>query len=102
MTGLETMHGGGVATLLDSATTLAVVAETQRRWATVDLRVDYLRPTRLGAVEVIGVVVHAGSSVARARAELRDSTGRPTAVGLATLVAESPTDRTPRQGEGEG
>lgn len=86
--GLESLHGGAVATLLDSATNFAIMAETKQAWATVDFRVDYIRPTKLGEVEVRASVVQAGSSVGRARAELWDSTGKLTAMAVATLLVD--------------
>jgi uncharacterized protein (TIGR00369 family) len=82
------MHGGGVATLLDSALTYAVIAETGRLWATVDLRVDYLRSVPLGDLEVTATVVHLGTTVSRCRAELRDASGRLAAVGIATFISQ--------------
>ncbi len=86
--GLSVMHGGGIATLLDSATVWAAVTVTQRLWATADLRVDYLRPVRLGEVEVVANLLQVGSTIARSCAELRDSTGRVAATAVATLVAD--------------
>ena len=86
--GLDTLHGGAIATLLDSATTFAIAAETKQAWATVDLRIDYLRPTKLGEVEVLATVIQAGSTVGRTRAELKDATGRVTAVATATLLVD--------------
>lgn len=86
--GLDTLHGGAVAALLDSATTLAIVAETKQPWATIDLRIDYLRPTKLGQIEVLATVIYAGSTVGRARAELKDAGGKATAVATATLLVD--------------
>ena len=86
--GLDALHGGAIATLLDSATNFAILAETGRAWATLDFRVDYLRPTKLGPIEVTATVVQAGSTIGRARAELRDSTGKLTAVGIATMAGD--------------
>jgi uncharacterized protein (TIGR00369 family) len=86
--GLTTMHGGGVATLLDSALVWAAVVTTKRIWSTVDLRIDYLRPVPLGEVEVRGTVVYAGSTIARCRADLLDGDQRVLACAVATLAAE--------------
>lgn len=86
--GMPFLHGGAVGTLLDSAATFALVAETGKVWATVDLRVDYLRPVPLGAVEVRGTVVRAGSAIGRAGAELRDAEGNLCATAVATFAAE--------------
>lgn len=96
--GLDSLHGGSVATLLDSALTYAAIAQTRRLWSTVDLRVDYLRPARLGDVEVTATVLHAGASVARCRADMRDASGRLVAVGVATFVGDRQPDATQREG----
>jgi uncharacterized protein (TIGR00369 family) len=87
--GHEVAHGGAVATLLDTATVWAAVATTSRLWATVDIRVDYLRPTALGQFIVEANVLAAGSTVTRARAELRDASGNLTASAIATLAAQA-------------
>ncbi|WP_455373077.1 PaaI family thioesterase [Limibacillus halophilus] len=44
------LHGGAVTTLIDSACGLGVIAalETPRPVATLDLRIDYLRPAEAG------------------------------------------------------
>lgn len=91
--GLDTLHGGAIATLLDSATNFAILAETGRPWATLDFRVDYLRPTKLGAIEVTATVVQAGSTIGRSRAEMRDSTGKLTAVATATMAGDRSLER---------
>ena len=86
--GLTQAHGGSIAILLDSATTFVIMIETGRGWATVDLRVDYLRPVALGPIEVAAEVVRAGRAIGRARAELRDRDGALCATAIATLAAE--------------
>ena len=42
--GAGVVHGGIIATLLDAATTFALIALDGDDWSTVDLRIDYLRP----------------------------------------------------------
>jgi len=79
-------HGGAVAAILDTAATLAIMNETGQSWATVDLRVDYLRPVPLDSVSVIGCVVRAGRQVGRATAELHDGSGRLCATAVGTFV----------------
>lgn len=90
--GLHMAHGGAISAVLDTATVWAAVATTGQLWATVDLRVDYLRPVPLGDIVVNATVVHQGSSVARTRAELCDSGGKLLAVGTATLAAQPSPD----------
>lgn len=70
--GAITAHGGVTAALLDTAATLAVVARTQQRWATVSITVNYPRATRLGAVSGSAAVIHQGRAQAFVRTELRD------------------------------
>lgn len=86
--GAEQLHGGVVAILLDSALTFALVAETGRAWATVDLRVDYLRPVAIGDVDVVARTLRAGRTIGRAGAELRDRTGELCATAVAAFAAQ--------------
>jgi len=82
------LHGGAVAGLLDTAMTLAMVSVTDASWMTVNLRVDYLRATRVGLVSATGSVVKAGRSLGWARGELCDGEGVLCAIGIATLALE--------------
>lgn len=86
--GMPFLHGGVLATLLDSACTFALIAETGRLWATVDMRVDYLRPASLEGVEVVATVLRAGGSIGRTQAELRDASGKVCATAVGTFAAE--------------
>lgn len=68
--GSQFLHGGVVATVLDSAATFALIAATETDWSTVDLRIDYVRPVPVGVLRVRGTVVHIGRRLGRATAEL--------------------------------
>jgi len=60
------MHGGVLSTLADVAGGMAVwsgLAEPRARVATIDLRVDYLRPGRLETIDAVAVVVRKGNRV---------------------------------------
>jgi uncharacterized protein (TIGR00369 family) len=85
--GSAVAHGGAAATLLDTALTFALIAETDRDWTTVDLRVDYLRPVPIAGVQVIGEVVHAGRRIGRAQGELLGHEGSVCARAVGTFVA---------------
>jgi uncharacterized protein (TIGR00369 family) len=87
--GTGVTHGGVLATLLDTAMTFALIAETDRDWSTVDLRVDYLRPVGIGTVGLEGRVVHAGRRTGRAEGRLTDGDGTTCAIAVGTFV---PTD----------
>ncbi len=81
------VHGGIVASLLDTAATFALIAATDHDWVTVDLRIDYLRPSKSGRLTVSGEVVRAGRSIGRASAELSDQTGSICATAIGTFAA---------------
>lgn len=88
--GMPVLHGGAISTLLDSATTYALIAATGKPWATVDLRVDFLRPAAIGTITVRGIVVKAGRTTGRATAELVDKSGKVCATAIATCLTETP------------
>lgn len=80
------LHGGIVSSVLDTASTWALIAETGKIFTTVDLRTDFLRPAPIGDLLAIGTVVALGSSVARSGARLLDAQGRCCATATGTFV----------------
>jgi len=85
--GSEFLHGGIIALLLDTAASFSLIQATGSDWATVDLRIDYLTPGRLGALIVKGTAVHVGRRIGRAAAEVADGTrGSPIAVATGTFI----------------
>jgi uncharacterized protein (TIGR00369 family) len=83
---LGTVHGGVIATLLDSATGCAVhsVLPAGKGYTSLDLTVKYLRPVtaETGRVTATGTVLSRGSRTALAEARLTD--GRDHLLGYAT------------------
>lgn len=77
----QTTHGGILATLVDGAGDYAVAARIGRAVPTMDLQVDYHRPALPGDLRVVAAVIHAGASVASARTQVFDMTGRLLASG---------------------
>jgi uncharacterized protein (TIGR00369 family) len=85
--GGQFLHGGVVATLLDTAATFALIQATGVDWGTVDLRVDFVRPAPAGALYADATAVHAGRRLGRASAQLSDpSTTRLLASATGTFV----------------
>jgi uncharacterized protein (TIGR00369 family) len=85
------VHGGYVATLLDSAMGCAVetLQGAGTGYTTLELKVNFTRPLTVdtGRVLAEGVVVHAGSRVATAEARLFSArTGKLLAHGTSTLL----------------
>lgn len=74
------MHGGVIATMLDSAAGCAVhsVLAAGEGYTSLDLTVKYLRPvtTASGQVTATGTVISRGSRTALAEARLTDERGR--------------------------
>ena len=83
---LGTVHGGIIATLLDSATGCAVhsVLPAGKGYISLDLTVKYLRPVtaETGLITATGTVLSRGSRTALAEARLTD--GRDRLLGYAT------------------
>ncbi len=87
---LGTVHAGYAATLLDSVMGLAVhtTLPPATGYATVDLKVTYLRPMTkdAGPVTARGKVIHAGSRIVAAEAWLTDRNNKLCAHGTATCM----------------
>jgi uncharacterized protein (TIGR00369 family) len=86
---IGSVHGGLVATLIDSASGCAVYTTLARgdAWTTLNLGVDYLRPTPgEGPVRCVGRVVRVGRRTGVADAELLDAEGRVCARGSSTCL----------------
>jgi uncharacterized protein (TIGR00369 family) len=87
---LGTVHGGVLATLLDSATGCAVhsVLPQGTGYTTLDLNARYLRPvtTDTGRIVVTGKVLSRGSRTALAEARLTDSRDRLLAHATSTCL----------------
>jgi uncharacterized protein (TIGR00369 family) len=77
---LGTVHGGVLATLLDTATGCAVHATLPAGWGytSLDLTTKFLRPvtTASGLLRCVGAVVSRGRRTALAEARLHDAAGR--------------------------
>jgi len=81
-----TVHGGMLATLVDSACGVALGTRLLEGEAlvTLDLRINYLLPVRSGPLTAEGEVVHKGRSTGVAEASIRDEAGRLVARGVTT------------------
>jgi uncharacterized protein (TIGR00369 family) len=80
------LHGGVVASLIDTAAAYAVMARTGRSLATVDMRVDYHRPAISPEYRVEGSIVRLGRTMATADARMYDDKGALLASGRALLM----------------
>jgi len=84
--GSQFLHGGVVATLLDTAATFALIQATGADWGTADLRVDFVRPAPAGPLYADATAVHVGRRLGRASARLSDPSARLLASAVGTFV----------------
>ena len=87
---MGTVHGGILATLLDSALGCAVqtVLDAGQAYTTVSLEVKYLRSVALdaGVLRAEGTVVHTGRRQATAEGRITDADGRVVATATTTCL----------------
>ena len=81
-------HGGAIATLIDSAMAIAIMAqlEENERTVTVDLTIHYLRAISEGTVRASARVVRAGRRVITVSAELFDANEKLSATAISTYL----------------
>jgi uncharacterized protein (TIGR00369 family) len=84
------LHGGAVASLLDTAAAFAVhtLLEPEKRTVTIDLTIHFLRPVTFGRVEARARVLREGRRVAIIVVEVTDSAGTLTATATTTYLKQ--------------
>jgi uncharacterized protein (TIGR00369 family) len=91
--GLGSMHGGVVATLVDTVANAAAIGVGDfapgTQVVTVSMTVNYTGPAR-GHLVADGVCTGPGRSLRSVRVEVRDQLGAPVASGLAVVKVSSP------------
>lgn len=82
------VHGGVVASLIDSATAFAILPllKDDESTTTVDLTISYLRPLIDGRVSATARVVREGGRIVVLSAELHDDQGNLAATALSTYI----------------
>lgn len=82
------MHGGAIATLIDTAVAFAIVGASKpgARFTTIEMKVNYLSAIREGRVIAEARLIRDGRRIVVAECDLFDSTGRLAAKGLLTYM----------------
>jgi uncharacterized protein (TIGR00369 family) len=77
----KSFHGGIIATLIDLAGHAAVAVKIGKMAPTIDLRIDYLRPSAGERLIARARPLKIGSTMARVDIDITDTQGRLIAVG---------------------
>jgi uncharacterized protein (TIGR00369 family) len=82
------MHGGAIATLIDTAVAFAIVSvsEPGARFSTVELKVNYLSAIKEGRVIADAWLVRDGRRIVVAECDVFDPAGQLAAKGLLTYI----------------
>jgi len=82
------VHGGAIASLIDTATAFAIIPllTPKENVTTVDLTISYLRPISKGRVTATARVVRAGRRLFVVSAEVQDEDGKLAATALSTYI----------------
>lgn len=82
------VHGGVMASLIDSAFAFAIIPilADGERTVTVDMTIHYLRPLRSGVAKASAGIVRAGRRVITVSAELFDENDKLAATALSTYL----------------
>jgi uncharacterized protein (TIGR00369 family) len=87
---LGVVHGGFVATLLDTAMSCAIFASLPQggMFSTLEIKVNYLRPLRAdsGPVTCEGKAIHVGKTVATGEGRVVTEAGKLVATGTCTCM----------------
>lgn len=85
------MHGGAIASLIDTAVAFAIVGGSQPgdRFTTVELKINYLLPIREGRVTAEARLIRDGRRIIVAECDVHDSTGQLAAKALVTYIRQS-------------
>jgi uncharacterized protein (TIGR00369 family) len=82
------LHGGAMASLIDTATAFAIVSQltTPEKFTTVDLSIKYLRPLTGGSATCLARVIRSGRRLLTISAEVHDDAGNLAAIALSTYI----------------
>ncbi len=84
----DIMHGGAIATLIDTAVAFAIVgtSEPGAKFTTIELKINYLSPIVEGRVIADARVIRDGKRIVVAECDVFDAAGKMAAKGLLTYM----------------
>ncbi len=88
----DILHGGALASLIDTAAAFAVhtLLEPAQRTVTVDLTIHYLRPVTGGQIRAIARVLRDGRRIAIVAVEVRDASDALVSTATTTYAKQTP------------
>lgn len=86
----NSIHGGVLASLIDTAGDYAIAARLGYPVPTIDLSVDYHRAASSGILRASAQVVHMGKQLITAQTRIADDQGRPIASGRGLYFDSGP------------
>lgn len=81
-------HGGILASIIDAAAFLVLLAVRGNGGPTIDMRVDFHRSTANGMLYVKSALLRAGATISTAQVEIHDSEQRLIASGRSVMISE--------------
>ena len=81
-------HGGPIASLVDTAGCMALIAVAGRGAGTIDFRTDYLRPPTGAHLDAVATVRRSGRTMGSADVDVLDAEGRLVAKGCGSFFME--------------
>jgi len=86
----NSIHGGVLASLIDTASDYVIAARLGYPVPTIDLRVDYHRAATSGLLRAHAKIVHAGKQLITAETRITDDEGRLIASGRGLYIDSGP------------
>jgi uncharacterized protein (TIGR00369 family) len=82
------MHGGAIATLIDTAVAFAIVGSSEpgAKFTTIELKINYLSPIVEGRVVADARLIRDGKRIVVAECDVFDAAGKLAAKGLLTYM----------------
>jgi uncharacterized protein (TIGR00369 family) len=82
------MHGGAIASLIDTAVALAIagVSQPEDRYTTVEMKVNYLSPIKRGRATAHAKIIKNGRRIIVAECDVTDADNSLVAKGLLTYI----------------
>jgi len=82
------IHGGAIASLMDSAIAIAVnqQLDPEEGASTIEMKLNYLRPASQGALWGEGRIIQKGRKIIVGQAEIKNDEGQLVAVGTASFM----------------